>query len=335
MTASLGGGVVSVDQGLHSALLSLAGYSAAQLPSTINRQEAMKVPALAAGVSILTGIGAQLPLVATPSEEPAAFLEELDPDVPRGWTIARTIDDLIFYPCAWWYVTSRSARGFPRTVQRVAPDRVQVDVAAQEVRIDGILVRNQDVIRFPGLTEGILAYGAEAIATALANIRQTRRYAENPAPSVFFTDPEGVEPMEPDEALNYMQAFRDAVTTRGYAYMAGLKANQMGWNSSDIQLIPARQQDAIEMARLLTIPGHYIEALSGGSSLTYTTLPEVRRDLIEVGGLAQFLVPIEQRLSMPDVTPRGTTVRFDAASVFLRVTPDAPTPEPAPEVPTV
>ena len=51
-----------------------------------------------------------------------------------------------------------------------------------------------------------------------------------------------------------------------------------------------------------------------------------------MGGLAQYLVPIEQRLSMPDVTPRGTVVSFDAESYFLKIVPDAPNPEPTPEL---
>ena len=80
------------------------------------------------------------------------------------------------------------------------------------------------------------------------------------------------------------------------------------------------------MARLLAVPTRYVAAPAQGDSLTYANLAEVRRDLLDVGGLSTYLVPIEQRLSMPDFTPRGTRVRFDADSVFLRITPDQADP---------
>lgn len=315
--------VLPTDPITHRHLLALAGASASSLTRQVGRSDAMAVPALASGVAILTGISAQLPLVAEPSEQPRSLLEELDPRMPRGWTVAKTVDDLIFHAQAWWYVTSRDAQGFPRTVERVGPERLWVDEKAGRIKIDGVEVNTDDVKRFDGLTEGILQTGREAIGLALANVRQARTYAENPQPQMILTDEDGAEALEPDEARRYIEAFSETMRTRGVGYLAGFKINNYGWNATDIQLIPARQHDAIEMARLLSIPAHYLQAPPGGSSLTYTTLPEIRRDLIEIGGLAQYLVPIEQRLSMPDITPRGTTVKFDAESYFLQVTPDA------------
>lgn len=322
-----GGGVVPVSPSMHRSLLALAGFATGQLPPSISRNDAMQVPALAAGVAILTGISAQLPLVADPSSEPEQLLTELDPSMPRGWTIAKTVDDLVFHGIAWWYVTSRTAAGFPRTVLRIANHRMNVDVAADRVQIDGVEVNPDDMIRFDGLTEGVLTTGAESITLALANVRQARVYATNPKPSLILTDEEGAEPLEVEEARAYIEAFSETIRDRGVGYIRGLQIRDFGWNATDIQLLPARQQDAVEMSRLLAIPTRYLAAPEQGSSLTYSNLAEVRRDLIEVGGLAQYLVPIEQRLSMPDVTPRGTVVKFDAESYFLRITPDAPNPE--------
>jgi hypothetical protein len=213
-------------------------------------------------------------------------------------------------------------------------DIARVDVSNPErPRIDSVPVAAADLIRFDGLTEGILTTGAEAISTALANVRQTRRFAQNPLPQMYLTDADGADPVEAEDARTYLTALRDAATTSGTAYLAGFKMNQVGWTASEIQLVEARQLDAVEMARLLAIPTRYLAAPEQGSSLTYANLAEVRRDLLEVGGLANYASPIEQRLSMPDVTPRGTVVRFDANSFFLQVTPDQPNPDqPSPEV---
>jgi hypothetical protein len=93
-------------------------------------------------------------------------------------------------------------------------------------------------------------------------------------------------------------------------------------------MVEVKAADAIEMARVLGIPGKYVLANEGGSSLTYANLAEVRRDLVEMAGAALF-VPITQRLSMPDCTPGGNRVEFDAASFFLQVTPDQPDPNTA------
>jgi hypothetical protein len=320
-------GVISVDSATWGHLLTLAGVDASAIPSSVSRIDALKVPALANGVNVLKAIAQKLPLVADPSPIPTSFLSELDPDYPVGWTIAKTVEDLIFYPVAYWYTTSRDSYGFPRTIQRVDPQKVRIDAMAGRIWINDVEVKPSDVIRFSGITDGLLVTGTESIATALANIRAARRVAEYPMPGVYWTDADGMEPLEPAEAQQYLQAFKDAVTNRGTAYMAGLKPNTFGWDPAQVQLVEARQQDAVAMAQLLAMPVRYLAAPSQGDSLTYSNLTDVRRDLVEVGGLAQYMVPIEQRLSMPDVTPRGTTVRFDPDSFFLQITPDQPNPQ--------
>jgi len=316
------GGIQPISASTYRGLLSLAGYTAGQLPDTVTRTEAMAIPALNNGVRILTTIAAQLPLVADPVEPSRLFLSEIDPNMTPGWTVARTVDSLLFHGTAYWYVTSRTDRGFPRTVQYVDPSRIQVDDLAGTVRIDNVPVSPNDVIRFHGNTEGLLTCGVEAIRTAAANIRQVRRYAENPRPHYVLKDRDGAEPVEKDDALDYLQALKDGVTTRGTSYIAGFELETIGWSAKDIMLVEARQADSIAMAQLIAVPPRYLAAPEGGSSLTYSNVSEMRRDLVEVGGLAQFLVPVQQRLSQPDVTPRGTKVRFDSDSFWHQITPD-------------
>lgn len=317
--------VTPISQATWRHLLQLAGWPASSAPATITRAEALQIPALLNGIKLLTGIAQQLPLVASPAGESDAFLAELDPRVAPGWTIAKTVDSLAFTGVAWWYVTSRTARGFPRTVEWVAPQRLVIS-NPEKPSLDNIPVDPADLIRFDAVTEGLLSTGAEALQTALANVRAARAYATNPAPNVILTDADGHDPLSSDDAKPYLDAAHQTIADNGWAYMAGFKLTTVGWSAADIQLVEAREEDAIEMARLLSMPPHYLAAKQGGSTLTYANLGEVRRDLLEVGGLALLLVPIEQRLSMPDVTPRGTAVRFDADSFFLRVTPDQPDP---------
>lgn len=320
-----GGGVQPISHDTWKQLLQLAGYSGS-VPATVTRAEALRIPALLNGIKLLCGIAQQLPLVADPVGESDAFLAELDPRVAPGWTVAKTVDSLAFHQVAWWYVTGRTGRGFPRTVEWVAPHRINL-ANPEKPLLDQVPVAPSDLIRFDGVTEGLLDTGAEALQTALANVRAARAYATNPAPNVILTDADGHDPLPAAEAKTYLDAAHATVKDNGWAYMAGFKLTPVGWSARDLQLVEAREEDAIEMARLLSMPPHYLAAKQGGSTLTYANLGEVRRDLLEVGGLALLLVPIEQRLSMPDITPRGTRVSFDADSFFLRVTPDQPDPD--------
>jgi hypothetical protein len=108
--------------------------------------------------------------------------------------------------------------------------------------------------------------------------------------------------------------------------MAGLQLNSVGWSARELQLVEARDQDAVAMAQLLGLPLYAVSAPSKGSSLTYSNMADNRRD--SISALSAFARVIEGRLSLPDFTPKGTEVRFDSASWAMQVSPDLPTPTP-------
>ncbi len=147
---------------------------------------------------------------------------------------------------------------------------------------------------------------------------------------MVLTDAEGMEPLEADDARDYLQALADSVKARGAAYIAGMQVNTNGWSARELQLVEARDQDAVAMAQLLSLPLGMVGAPSKGSSLTYSNMADNRRQTIDA--LASFTRIVEGRLSLPDMTPRGTDVRFDAASWADQVNPTSPVPAPSPEV---
>lgn len=317
--------------------LALAGIT--QDPYTaspVTRTQALSVPALNAGVGVLTNLAGQLPLTASSpvgvSDDTKTFLATLDPTMPCSWTQAKTVESLIFHGVSYWLITKRYATGFPATIEYVDFELVQEITKGRNIdhyRVaDGYAGETwqpKDVIRFVGVLPGILTSGAAAIRTALANIHATRMVAEHPSPHMLLADDDGAESLESDEATEMLDALNTAVGTRGMAYLGGLKIIQYGWNARELQLVEARDADAVEMARLLSIPTHYANAANKGSSLTYSNLADTRRDKIDA--LAGWAIPMEGRLSLPDVTPRGTVVKLDAASFVDQV---APTEPPAP-----
>jgi hypothetical protein len=302
----------------------------------VNRATALQCPALSNGVRLLTNITNQLPLRADSplgvSDDTTTFLRTLDPSLPPGWTCAKTVESLIFHGLSYWLITSRYATGFPQTVEYVDTELVGESRTADgpAFTVEGVPVDPADVVKFTGVLPGILTTGAPAIRTALANINAARAYAENPIPHITLTDPEGAEPLEASDARDYLQSLSDAVRTRGMAYVAGLNITTNGWSARELQLVEARDQDAVAMAQLLGLPLYAVSAPSKGSSLTYSNMADNRRD--SLNALAAFTRTIEATLSLPNVTPRGTTVTFDSASWSLQVDPTEPVtaPEPTP-----
>jgi HK97 family phage portal protein len=91
----------------------------------------------------------------------------------------------------------------------------------------------------------------------------------------------------------------------------------VGFNSAELQLVEARQHLVSEVARLTGIPEWYLGVNSSG--MTYSNVTSERRALIDFS-LKPLLTVIEERLSMPDVLPRGQKARFDLDD-FLRGNP--------------
>src|SRR5699024_11988634 len=58
-----------------------------------------------------------------------------------------------------------------------------------------------------------------------------------------------------------------------------------------------------------------IDASTEGSALTYSTVPSRSREFIDYG-LLPYLSCIEARLSMDDITPRGTWAEFDTSKLL-------------------
>jgi hypothetical protein len=320
-------GITAVSPATQRALLSLAGFPSTGLGdvASVDRASALQVPALSNGVQLLVGLANGLPLStdqAAPASDANQFLARLDPDMPPGWTISRTVDSLVFYAEAWWAVTDRYASGFPKACRWLDPYRVVVDTGTGEVRVDGQEADPASLVRFPGVVEPILSRGAEAISTALANIRAARRYANNPKPQTVLTDLPGEQPMTQAEAQDHIDAMATAAATGKPVYVAGVAVEQVGWTARELQMLEARQTDAIEMARLLNLDPIEVGAPQQGTSLTYQNAQDRRLGRFEA--LAVYLTPIEQRLSMPDVTPAGARVTFDPSAFTTRIA--TPTP---------
>ena len=305
------------------------------------RDEAMQVPAIARGRNVLCGTIAALPIRAystvggvTGEVDGPLWLDQPDPRYTRLWLLAQTLDDLIFQGRAYWLVAGRYATGFPAGFNYVEHRRIGWSSTRGDVyrygippeldgswvlTVDGRPVADRDVVRFDAFTgTGMLVYGAREIRAALALSDAARRFASVELPVGVLQD---LGPGLTDEEIDAtLSRWEQARRTRATAYLGSSFKfdSSTAFDPAKLQLIEARQQSAVECARLMNIPAQYVSAPMGAGNITYQNVESMRRELIDVA-CGPWIGGIEQRLSLGDVTPRGTQLRFDI-DAFTRST---------------
>jgi HK97 family phage portal protein/HK97 family phage prohead protease len=298
----------------------IPSYSSPVAPvGKVTRAQALTVPAVSRARDMIAATIGTLPLDLLDSSKQtrqSSLLEQPEMGLTRVVSITRVVEDLFFDNVSYWLVKERDGYGFPSYVKRVDP--CVVDVRADgSVWVDGKQVNEFDVIQFVGHhSSGLLTRGARAIRQALLLDDLARRFAENPQAREYFTPAEGADPA--DDA-DIAQVLTDWATARqagitGYV-PAALKLNEGNLiNPRDLQLADARQHAVLELARLSGLDPEDLGV--SVTSRTYQNLEQSRRERV-TNVLQPYISVVEQRLSMNDVCPRGTYVRFNLDG-FLR-----------------
>jgi hypothetical protein len=170
---------------------------------------------------------------------------------------------------------------------------------------------------FNGIDEGILSRGGRTIHTALAIEKAISRMAAEPVPATVLKN-SGVD-LPSEQVTNMLAAWKKARQERSTAYLAGnLDIQTLGFDATQMQLAENRMGMASEIARLMNIPAWYLNAEA--ASMTYTNVQTERRSLLDFSIIPTLAKPLEQRLSMPDITPITQDVRF-SLDEFLRGNP--------------
>lgn len=314
----------------------------------VPRSQAMSVPAVAAARHRIVGTLARLPITPTVKDgtdwasDNSGLFDQPDPAVPHVVTMTRTLDDIFFAGRAWWAVTAAYATGHPRDVAHVPLDDVVItDDGWPELdaRYAGWLGRaNRKVLDHPGTHvpagvpwlleftgphDGVCNFGGRAIRSAVDLDASTARAARNPVPSLELHQTTDAD-LDDTEVAAMIAAWERArrQNTVGYTN-AAVELRTHGVQPEQL-LINARNQQAVEVARLAGIPAAAIDAAIPGASLTYANLVDRLRDLISFG-LQPYAAAVTGRLSMDDVCPHGVAAEFD----YSELLPDVPTPQPS------
>jgi hypothetical protein len=243
-----------------------------------------------------------------------------DPSRTRQHTIAWTIDDLIFYGFSAWHVTSRYATGFPASFERMPMDNLSVmavttdgnaPVGEYTVRYAGQIVPNRDVVLFTSASEPVLRTGARTVRIAERLDEAAERFANTPAAFGWLRQTEAGEPLSGDELAELAGAWTVARDSNAIAAISsGVEWHESQMDPVRLQLLEARQHQALEAARVVGVNAALLGAPTG-SSMTYSSVAMAIQQLVLDAG--PLLDAIEQTLSGPTITPRDHVVAFDRA----------------------
>lgn len=289
----------------------------------ISRTVAMQCPAVKRSRDLVCASSGGLRLRLKRTEDGAfgswSLFDQPERNVPRSVTMTRLFEDLLFESVAWWDVTETGYHTYPTYVQRLAPSRVVVD--GGRVYVDGKERRDaaRTLIRFDSPNDALLVAGARAIRTCLMLDQASANMADGVPPADYFTPGEGMDPATTDaEIVEMLDRWQAARRSRSTGYVpAALEYHTGGWSPEQLQLADARQHAVLEIARVAGVDPEELGVST--TSRTYSSDWSRRKGFLDFT-LGGYLNAVQDRLRMPDVTPRGYEPEIDLDG-FLRSDP--------------
>jgi len=289
-----------------------------EVPITWDR--ALTIDAVAKGRNILVGAFAPLPLKAlkggTPVANQPTFLYRSDTNVSPYFRMMNTLDSLIAYGQALWAVDRSPADGSILDASWVPDSRWRVEKGA--ILVDDKPVQSEDVLYFQGPMRGLINQAQSTLRSAINIERQADLKANSPAAFTILhqTDQAQISQQELD---TYLAAF-DAARMRGKTgYLPHNITLETHGDADPVIFAAAQNQARLKIGAHLHIPSVLMDSTLSEASLTYTTA-ETNLNRLFAETFPFWLSPIEARLSMDDVVPRGQVVKFDRGDLL---TPNA------------
>lgn len=278
----------------------------------VTRAEALSVPAVLNARAILAGELAHRPLRALgatgvrPTQP--TWLYRTDTATPPWHRMAATLDDWMFFGHSLWLL-NRGAENQILDAAHLPFDRWEVDAAGQ-ILIDAKPVPEGLVMYLPGPFAGLLNTSQRTLRAAIDIEQSHSGRARTPAPAIILEQQEDAE-LEKDEITALLKAVATARRDPDGAVMwvpKGVNLRLEGDKSTDL-LVEGRNSARLDIAAALGLPATALGAALPKASLNYET--QQGQSIVLKDRLTYWTAPLEARLSMDDVTPRGTRIRFD------------------------
>ena len=298
----------------------------------VSRQRFMQVPTISRSRDLMASVIGCLPLkmykeiwngeaLELLPEAPRSWLQRIDKGVTNNFILSFTLDDLLFYGRAFWYITERDSTGYPSSFTRLPAAIVTTQDQAQssgvwfgpskQILFQGLPIRWEDCVQFLSPIQGLIYTGATSVDTALKLEQARNRNASSLQPAVTLRQMGG-EPMSPQELRDLAAAYdeaRFASATSAVNEFVEVIPNMA--TPDKMLLIDAAEYQAKEIARIANVPAYLVSVSIGNYS--YVSSAEASRDLYKFG-VKPYIDCIQETLSANNVLPRGTVVRFDIES---------------------
>lgn len=249
---------------------------------------------------------------------PRSWLRRPDPAVSYQFLMSWTLDDLMFFGRAFWYITSRTADGYPASFTRLPAGSITTtDMAgpvwfapSTQVYFQGGELDPANLVQFLSPSQGIIYSSQSAIETALKIEAARNRNASSSIPAGILRQTENSEPLSAQELSDLAAQFNAArATNQTAALNQYLTYTETSATPDKMLLIDSAQYSALEMARVANVPPYLVGVATGAYS--YQSSQQARADAY-LFGVKLYADAIVGALSMDNVLPRGTYVEFDA-----------------------
>lgn len=285
----------------------------------LTRAQAMTVPAVAKARHLICTTLARQPLLQYRGTEPTAsqpsWLRRSDGDTPVQMRTMYLLDDLFFYGFALLLV-QRGSEGQVIDAVRVPPARWEFDEVGR-ITVDGEYPDKSRVVLITGPFEGMLVAGYNTIMGALDIEAQWQNRIKNPVPITELHNTDTAKPMSTEEAKAVVAAYNEArKDPNGITVYTPSEIDLRVHGDMALDLfVQGRNAVTLDVARLTGLPADSLDASQVSASLTYQTTEQSRNFLVDIL-TTMWAAPIEARLSMDDVVPRGTRVAFDLSNLL-------------------
>ena len=293
------------------------------------RNRAMQVPAISRARDLHASVLSAMPLkmyreywdnvnkeMVQEDIAPRAWLRRPDPQIPYETLISWTLDDLAFFGRAFWYITSKTADGFPASFTRLPAGSITTEDQSgpvwygpsNKVFFQGGELDPALLVQFISPLQGWIYSSEQAIATALKVEDSRYRNALTSIPSGILRQTGG-EPLSAQELADLAAAFNAARQTNQTAALNEFLTYEATTATPDkMLLIESAQFSALQMAQICNIPPYLLGVPTG--SYAYTNSRESRWDLW-LYGTKIYAECIASTLSANNILPVGTFVEFD------------------------
>jgi HK97 family phage portal protein len=297
--------------------------------NSINRLNAISVPAVRQCRDLICNTIASIPLEmyskTTGEEIPSpSWLKQPDLRASLPIIIAWTVDSLLMYGQAFWRVEEIFADdNRPARFEWIQNDRISAKFTEDSSEVDYYMINGTRVpesgigslITFQAMDQGILLTGARTIQSAIDIERAANVASQTPQPSGYIKN-NGAD-LPDDKVQGLLNTWKNARQNRATAYLTNtLDYVATSFSPKDMMYNEAAQFLAAQIARLCNVPAQMINAEVMRSN-TYQNVLDARKEFLAYT-LQPFISAIEARLSLDDLTPRGSVVRFSVDETFLR-----------------